>query len=61
LGNGCKYAGEFRDGSIHGQGTYYVDDRPVSKGQWVDGELVKSDNITEGNGSSIDLTEFSDK
>jgi hypothetical protein len=30
---------------ISGTGTYFIDDQPVSKGQWENGELVKADDL----------------
>lgn len=40
--DGSKYTGEFQNGMISGMGTYFVDDKPVSKGLWANGELMKA-------------------
>lgn len=34
---------------ISGAGTYYVDDKPVSKGVWINGELMKGQDLEEIN------------
>lgn len=47
LSDGSKYIGEFANGLISGNGTYYVDDLPVSKGYWENGELMKPVEIDE--------------
>lgn len=53
LADGSKYVGEFANGLISGNGTYYVDDLPVSKGLWQKGELVKAVDMDEINEESI--------
>ena len=41
LPNGDKYAGEYKDGLPHGQGTYTKANGRVLKGTWVNGEFVE--------------------
>ena len=41
--DGSKYIGEWKDGKLHGQGTYYFPDGRKMKGEWRRG---KKWNIT---------------
>ena len=39
--DGTKYVGEFRDGGLNGQGTFYAAGTPMGvSGLWVNGEFV---------------------
>lgn len=38
---------------ISGMGSYYVDDKPVSKGLWANGELLKAADPDELDEESI--------
>jgi hypothetical protein len=51
--DGTKYVGEFSNGLITGNGTYYVDDKPVSSGTWMNGELQKSMDLDHDNESHM--------
>jgi len=38
--NGEKYEGEFKDGMVDGEGTYFTQDERQVKGVWEKGNLV---------------------
>jgi hypothetical protein len=54
LKDDSKYVGEFEDGLITGNGTYFVNDQPISKGEWLNGELIKSGDPCQ-DGSSVKI------
>lgn len=51
--DGSKYVGEFSDGLINGQGTYYVDNNPISKGVWMNGQLMQAFDTQHIDGKSF--------
>ena len=44
--NGAKYVGQFKDGKVHGHGTYTNTDGSIAEGLWENGKFFYAQKIT---------------